>query len=375
MSQPEPTPDRSDALKARGSEAIIDAPDLPCGLPRPVHYQPKIGMIGCGGISPTHLRAYQKENWSVVAFCSRNAADAEARRREFYPEARVYTDYHELLACPEIDVVDITLHPGPRAAVIEAALNAGKHVLSQKPFVLDLDEGERLAALARECGCRLAVNQNGRWAPYFHFLRQAVQAGCIGRVQSVVMTLNWDHSWIEGTPFEQVQDIVLYDFGIHWFDMTAQLFPDREARSVYAVNAAAPEQRIQPPLIGSALVTFDSSVAALHFDAHSKFGPRESIVVTGTHGTLRAEGAICEAHEVSLVTAEGIARPVMEGTWFDDAFRGTMGELLLAIEENREPSHSADSSLRGLALCFAAVASARSGQPAIPGQVRSMPEV
>jgi hypothetical protein len=63
----------------------------------------------------------------------------------------------------------------------------------------------------------------------------------------------------------------------------------------------------------------------------------------------------------------------MEGNWFDDGFRGTMGELLSAIEENREPSNTAASALPGLALCFAAVASARCGRPMIPGQVRALP--
>ena len=50
--------------------------------------------------------------------------------------------------------------------MIETALAAGKHVLSQKPFVLDLDDGTRLADLADESGVVLAVNQNGRWAPH-----------------------------------------------------------------------------------------------------------------------------------------------------------------------------------------------------------------
>lgn len=368
----EPEPDRRDALKPEGNQTPVAAPDLPCALPRPAHYRPKIGMIGCGGISATHLRAYRQEGWDVVALCSRTAASAEARRDEFYPEAKVFTDYHDLLAQPGIDVVDITLHPGPRAAVIAAALKAGKHVLSQKPFVLGLDEGERLVALADRCGRKLAVNHNGRWAPYFNFLRHAVRAGCIGQVQSVVMALNWDHSWIEGTPFELEQDVVLFDFGIHWFDLTAQLFHGQPARSVFAMNAAPAGQRITPPLIGSAIVQYNHGLATLHFDAHSRFGARESIVITGSQGTLRAEGPICAAHDVVLCTADGVARPVMSGSWFDDGFRGTMGELLSAIEEERGPDNSAASALPGLALGFAAVASARSGQPMVPGTVRSL---
>lgn len=372
MSQSELPADRSDALKANGSEQELAPPTLDLSLPQPKTYRPKIGLIGCGGITPSHLRAYRAAGWEVAAFCNRTIASAEARRDEFYPEARVFTHYEELLALPEIDVVDITLHPEPRVAVIEDALQAGKHVLSQKPFVVDLDEGERLVKLADHCGRRLAVNQNARWAPYFHFLRKAVESGGVGRVQSVVMNLNWDHSWIEGTPFEAVQDVVLYDFGIHWFDMVAQFFPGREPSSVYAINARPTDQKIQPPLIGTALVQFGDGVAALHFDAQSRFGTQESILITGSAGTFRAEGPICEAHRVTLRTAEGVARPVMRGKWFDDAFRGTMGELLCAIEENREPSNSAASTLPGLALCFASVASAKSGRSEVPGNVRRL---
>ena len=66
-----------------------------------------------------------------------------------------------------------------------AEIRAGKHVLSQKPFVLDLDTGDRLASLADERDCRLAVNQNARWAPHFSYMRQAVASGLIGEIQAV----------------------------------------------------------------------------------------------------------------------------------------------------------------------------------------------
>ena len=58
----------------------------------------------------------------------------------------------------------------------QAAIDAGKHILSQKPFVVDLDVGEELVAQAEARGVKLAVNQNGRWAPHFSYMRQAVAA-------------------------------------------------------------------------------------------------------------------------------------------------------------------------------------------------------
>ena len=106
--------------------------------PRPRVYQPKIALIGCGGISEYHLRAYHAMGLDVVALCDRNVARAEKRRKEFFPDAAVVGDFRDVLRRDEIEVVDIALHPAIRVEVIEAALRARKHVLSQKPFVLDL---------------------------------------------------------------------------------------------------------------------------------------------------------------------------------------------------------------------------------------------
>ena len=61
---------------------------------------------------------------------------------------------------------------------------------------------------------------------------------------------------------------------------------------------------------------------------------------------------------------EGSVTVPLEGSWFESGFQGTMGELLCAIEEEREPGHGARDNLRSLELCFAALRSADSGQPA-----------
>jgi predicted dehydrogenase len=97
-------------------------------------------------------------------------------------------------------------------------------------------------------------------------------------------------------------------------------------------------------------------------------------LVVGSKGAIRSEGATTETQRVELTTAAGVARPRLKGTWFPDGFHGTMAELLSAISEKREPSHSARNNLSSLALCFAAVASAERGEPVKPGSVRKMPE-
>jgi predicted dehydrogenase len=227
-----------------------------------------------------------------------------------------------------------------------------------------LKTGERLVALAKKRRLKLAVNQNGRWSPYASWMNQAIRAGHIGEVQSVVMSLNWDHTWIRGTPFENIHHVVLYDFAIHWFDLAAMFFAGQKPLRVSAANASAPGQKLKPPMLGSARVEFERGLAVLHFDAHSRFGAEESITITGSAGTLRARGGICSAHDVTLFNERGFARPKLEGKWFNDGFRGAMGELLCAIKENREPFNNARDNLRSLAVCFAAVKSADTGRAA-----------
>jgi hypothetical protein len=111
-------------------------------------------------------------------------------------------------------------------------------------------------------------------------------------------------------------------------------------------------------------------MATLNFDAHSRFGPEEAISITGSAGTIHIRGALFAAHDLKLFTKRGFAKPKLEGKWFNDGFRGAMGELLCAIEQDREPSNSARVNLRSLAICFAAVKSADTGRAQPPGKIR-----
>jgi predicted dehydrogenase len=251
---------------------------------------------------------------------------------------------------------------------------ARKHVLSQKPFVLDLDEGERLVELADRMGVRLAVNQNARWAPHFSYIREAAHAGLLGSIDAVHCDVHWDHSWVKGTVFESVRHLILYDFGIHWFDFLATIMRDATPRRVYSSVARSATQEVAPPLLAQAMIDYESVQATLIFDGFTRFNRMDRTLVVGSKGAIRSEGATTETQRVELTTAAGVARPRLKGTWFPDGFHGTMAELLSAISEKREPSHGARNNLNSLALCFAAVASAERGEPVKPGSVRRMPE-
>jgi predicted dehydrogenase len=349
----------------------VAAPDLPYLPPMPRAYRPRIGVIGAGGIVSAHLDAYRTAGWEVAAICNRTRAKAEAKSAEFAPSARITDRWEEVLNDPAIDVVDITPHPADRLPIIEAALKAGKHVLSQKPFVLDLAEGRHLVDLARQNGVKLAVNQNGRWAPHLAYMREAVRAGLIGDVISAHISIHWNHGWIAGTPFESIEDLILYDFGIHWFDFLRSVIGPR-ARTVFATAAHARGQTAKAPLLAQCLVQMDSGQASLIFDGAAPHGPRDTTYIAGTKGSLQSDGPDLGQQTVTLTTAAGIARPRLQGTWFNDGFRGAMGALLVAIEDDTEPANGAAENLDSLALAFAAIQSRRTGQPVAVGAATSL---
>lgn len=352
----------------------VPAPELPYRPIEPNRYHPAIALIGCGGITGAHLGAYKDAGYNVVALCDIDEAKAQNRREHFYPQADVYTDYQDVLRRDDIEVVDIATHPAVRVPMIEAALKAGKHVLSQKPFVLDLDAGERLIALAEQQGVTLAVNQNARWAPHVAYMRLAIQAGLLGDLNAVEFSLNFDHSWVVGTAFDTIYDLLLYDYAIHWFDMLTCYFGNRQPERVFAAVSQAKGQTPKPPLLAHVVVDYPGGQATLSLNGATTFGQHDQTTLVGTLGTLTSNGPNLNEQTVQLITADGIMTPVLEGRWFNAGFHGAMAELLCAIEEGRRPYHNTVDNLRSLALAFAAIGSARDGQPKRPGDVRQLPD-
>ena len=365
--------DDSYGLPPGSSREEKPAPQLPYAPADPVSCRPRIGLIGCGGI--THSASAGVPGTPVTTWpCSATARRERPakRRRSSTPTRRYAPITATSFRRDDIEVVDLAAHPADRAPMYGPAIDAGKHILSQKPFVTDIDFGLRVVDQAEKKGVRIAVNQNGRWAPHWSWIRQAMAAGLLGQVTSVRTAVNWDHNWVAGSVFESIHSLILYDFGIHWFDIVSCFMEPLAPLRVYASAARAPTQRARPPLLSQALVEYESGQAELFFDANTLFGEQDSTFVAGTRGSASSSGPDLNTQSVTLATAEGRARPVLSGSWFPDGFHGTMGELLRAVEEKREPMNSARNNLKSLELCFAAIASAVSRQPVVPGTVRRL---
>jgi predicted dehydrogenase len=338
--------------------------------PRPSSTATEIGLVGCGAITQLMLAAYLSAGFNVTAFSDPIGAAAEARRARFFPDARVFSDHREMLDRTQVEVVDVATHTDVRPAIVSDCLEAGRHVLSQKPFVEDIGVGEQLCDLADRQGVKLAVNQNGRWAPHFSFLRTAVSAGLIGDVSSADFSVHWSHDRdVAGSRFADMRDLILLDFGIHWFDLVNVLFAG-PARSVFANVGRSAKQEMNAPAHAQVLIDFDEAQASLVFRGAASIAEDGLYRVTGTEGVISSRGPVLGGHEVRVDVPEGTVDVPVHGHWFREGFQGSMGELLRSIEADEEPANAARTVLGGLQLCFAAVASSRDGLAIDPRQVR-----
>jgi predicted dehydrogenase len=115
-------------------------------------------------------------------------------------------------------------------------------------------------------------------------------------------------------------------------------------------------------LLAEVLVSFDGGHASLILDGATRHGASDAPAIIGALGTVSSRGPDLGSQTVELHTDAGLARPTLQGTWFNDGFAGAMGELLIAIEQRREPSNSARENMASIRLCQAAVRSSRTGE-------------
>ena len=330
-----------------------------------------IGIVGCGIlVQGLEMPAYRKAGYRVVACCDRIEERARSAAASF-DSPLVTTDLEELLSHPEVQIVDLAVHAHQRLPLVEQIAAAGKHVFSQKPLAPSLHEAERIVGICRDAGVTLMVNQQARWAPGHRALKLLIDRGVLGHVYALthLHRAYQDYGW-----YAEREDFNIVDYGIHYIDLS-RYFTDYRPRRVKTTTTMVPGQNAVSPMIYTILFEYEPSakiITTLHFNniisAHALHD--QMWYVDGTRGSA----LLCDpagAARLSLSfkdSPERVQRFDIAGTWEYEGFAGSMGEMMLALEEGREPECSGRDHLESLRVAFAAVESANSGESAELGK-------
>ena len=145
----------------------------------------KVGIIGCGGIAnKKHMPALKKvADCEMVAFCDIIPERAEAAKVKFgTPDAKVYTDYKELLTDPEIEVVHVCTPNRAHSFITVDALDAGKNVMCEKPMAINTEEAQKMLDAKARSGKLLSIGYQSRFRDDAVFMKQEAEAGTFGDI-------------------------------------------------------------------------------------------------------------------------------------------------------------------------------------------------
>ncbi|MBQ9769646.1 MAG: Gfo/Idh/MocA family oxidoreductase [Clostridia bacterium] len=148
----------------------------------------RIGIIGTGGISKSHIRAYlRQEDVEIVAGCDLIPGKAEATFAELEVPAgaKFFTDYKEMLDTVELDAVSVCTYNCTHAECAIAALDKGLNVLLEKPFTVTLDEAIEVMKAEKRNGKFVSVGFQPRFDANMQMIKKIVQSGELGRIYYV----------------------------------------------------------------------------------------------------------------------------------------------------------------------------------------------
>lgn len=186
-----------------------------------------VGVIGCGSIGVTRHIAEYSENKDVklVAFCDRVVDRAEKQKRIFGGAA--YNDYRELLADENIDAVSVCTPNFLHAEIAIAALEAGKHVLCEKPMGVTLKEMDAMIEAEKHSGRQLMIGHNQRFVKEHEIAKEWISSGRLGKIHSFRTTFGhpgpegWSVDGKESWFFKKEEAAMgaMGDLGVHKADL------------------------------------------------------------------------------------------------------------------------------------------------------------
>lgn len=157
-------------------------------MPHPL----RLGVVGAnpsvGWASRSHLPAVLAlPEYELVAVCTTKRESAQAAAQK-YGARRFYWSYRDLVADPDVDVVDVCVRVPYHFEIVMAALEAGKHVYCEWPLAATLPQAVKMAELSASKGLHTMVGLQARGAPSIGYLRQLIGEGWIGRVHAATLT-------------------------------------------------------------------------------------------------------------------------------------------------------------------------------------------
>ena len=259
----------------------------------------RVGIVGTSWWADAfHLPTLKSHPQAeLAAICGRQRERAEEMARK-YEVARVFTDYREMIEAGDLDALVVSTPDDSHHAITMAALDAGLHVLCEKPLALNAAHAREMYAKAEVVGVKHMVLFTWRWIPHFQYLKTLLDEGYIGRLYQCQFRFlsGYGRDGQYGWRFDRQRGNGIWaDLGAHEIDRARWLVGDIARVSAHLatyVNRSGPEGQPLDPANDSAVVLLEfvngaQGVIQVSAVAHSG-GSGQHVTLYGEGGTLDA---------------------------------------------------------------------------------------
>ena len=247
-----------------------------------------VGLIGYGAIALAHAESVNATpGLSVTAVCDVSDERRQAAARDL--SVRTHARVEDLLDDHDVGLVVVGTPPSIHADAVVAALDAGKHVVCEKPFAIHVADVDRMIDTASVRDRVLTVYQSRRWDPDYLALRDVVRSGRIGDAFYMESFIGgYSHPCDYWHSHEPISGGTIYDWGSHYFDWILQLIPD----SVRTISATA-HKRVWHDVTNADQVrvdlTFAGGAQASFLQSDIAAAAKPKWYVLGTRGSVLGE--------------------------------------------------------------------------------------
>ncbi len=323
----------------------------------------KFAVIGLGWFGEKHCEALSAiPNVELFAVCTRT----QSRLREVADRFQVphaYTDYHELLANPDVDAVNVVTMWDQHTAPTLAALEAGKHVFLEKPMASTVDDCRKIVDAAEASSAAFMVGHICRFNPRYAAAKQEIATGKIGKIVSMYARRNIP-GWVTRDVLNKIGPII--GDGVHDTDLMLW-YSGAKVVSAYANTVDV--RGLKHPDLGWTMYRFDSGAVGVLENVwclpdKTAFQIDERMEIIGTEGSIH----IHETHpNFSICDADGWRSP--DTTYWPElhgvragALRDELAYFATCVEHGRQADViSPAESMAAVEACLAAEESAATG--------------
>jgi predicted dehydrogenase len=328
----------------------------------------RIGVLGTGIIiRDYHLVTLRNHPLAEVVAAGNLHPDSLQRLAANFAIPKTYTDFAAMAADPDIDAVVIGLPNYLHAPVSIQMLEAGKHVLCEKPMALSVAEGEKMIEAAQRSGRKLMIAHMWRFDREILWLRDVVASGALGKIFKAKSHAIWLYDGPRPASWFVKRDLAgggaLADMGVHSIDTLRFVLGNARPTKVFA-NTGTHFKDIELDDTATLLLEFEGGIAALieagwyHLYADGLEGYTQ---VYGTKGYARALPSELHTHVEGVWSVTRPQMPVRKQQCDLPMYQAQMDYFLDCLLHDREPTPGGHDGLWAIRVLEAAYRSAKEG--------------